>query len=126
MVSTEICNRYFDEFERISRFNSFLAFFIRDLIGVLSTSQILHFIKIYNDLTNDTIRSNVGQCEGLKLIRARFFRIISFHDRFFELLSRLNVIEDENLNDPISIIFNDIDYLMNTFQIDTKGRDYEK
>ena len=122
LVATEICNRYFDEYDRVSRFNSSLAFFTRDLIGVLSKSQILHFIKIYNDLTNETIRSNVGQCAGLKLLRARFFRLITFHDGFFELLSGLN--SDKMCEDPLSLIFNDVDYLMNTFQTDTKALNY--
>ena len=65
-IVTEICIRYFNEFDNTSRLNSSLAFFVRDLIGVLPHSQILHFVKLYNDPTTTTVRGNVGQCEGLK------------------------------------------------------------
>ena len=67
LVATEICNRYFDEYDRSARFNSSLAFFVRDLVGVLSRNQVCQLIKIYHELTNDTIRSNVGVCHRLRL-----------------------------------------------------------
>ena len=61
LITTEICNRFFNEFERVCRFNSSLAFFIRDLIGVLPRARVLNFIKIYSDLTSEAIRGNIGK-----------------------------------------------------------------
>lgn len=116
LLTTEICNRFFNEFERVCRFNSALAFFVRDLIGVLPRARVLNFIKIYSDLTNEAIRGNIGVCDQLKLLRARFLRLIVFHDGFLDLLSGMDSDGEFPADDPLFFIFNDIDYLLNTFK----------
>ena len=65
-----------------------------------------------------------GLCDQLKLLRARFLRLIVFHDGFLDLLSGMDSDGQFPVDDPLFFIFNDIDYLLNTFKGDTNALNY--
>lgn len=111
-VTQEITKKCFEQFDLAQKINSALSFFLRDLLELLSKSQLLELIRQYDSITKEVLAS--GDHSGchhtlraMNLLRARFYRLIVFHGSYFEVIGN-----GATSDDPLSVIMSDISRIL--------------
>ena len=77
-----------------------------------SNSQIVELIQKYSKMTSEAIKVNPN-LNGLKLSRARFLRLIAFHQNFFQQM----LPDESGMISILNILFIDLELLISTFEV---------